>query len=54
MLFRSQLEREGVIKHDSRKGSRGPAAEGWRIVFDEDSEEDGVGGGGDKGKSENE
>ena len=28
----AQLEREGLIKRDHRRGERGPAAEGWRVV----------------------
>jgi hypothetical protein len=31
----AQLEREGLIKRDWRRGERGPAAEGWRIVKDQ-------------------
>jgi hypothetical protein len=27
-----QLQREGLIEHGSRKGERGPAASGWRVV----------------------
>jgi len=28
----AQLEREGLIKRDYRKGERGPVAEGWRVL----------------------